>query len=761
MPPRTTLAAASEVLAPGYAANAHDSSHHHDFGSGPPPALDQQQQQQHQQQQHSQHQHQYQHQHPAHTHTHSPAHTLALEGLGPYLAGEAHAHAAAAAAALFSLHHPLAQGHQQHQPSLTPSDSSPNHPPSSDNTADDDNGSADTAYGEDDSISEGYADHQMTDTQGGPGGAGGGGPAWDMTYAVATAAPTPMNLADLAPFGILPPMQLFAPGIALEGAGHFEPPQQLQAQFIPIAPAPPPGFQAQGDASAADFQPPQPPPVSNPHFGPLSPDNLDLMDFLAYWARLGNFSQRMRYLPTRVPHITRVAEEAVRKRSTIHFDDLLGDEMDSQGVNWKLMGISRGEARERRQLTYKNYVNKPGSDRWRHTMPDSQVPNTENYFRFSRMDVRQNVHLSHFQLRNLLAVSGQTHAFYPGRRAVHRLNPLTGQNEVAMNLSDISHPQISTLDAGCGVVVAGLFTGEYCMRGIHLADKGHVRGQITTSATSGITNHLQIHQGRSSDGARVAFSSNDQGYRVMDVTTGQFILDTWYSFPMNCSAVSADRRLRVLVGDSYESLIVSADTGEVVQQLRGHRDYGFACDWSDDGWTVATAAQDRGIKIWDARRWTDTNGRSTPLTTIRTEMAGARGLRFSPVGSGPRVLVATEEADNINIIDAQTYRRKQMYDIFGEIGGVEFSDEGRTLNILCCDRTRGGLVQLDRYDYGPCWADEDDGRGVGSEWRDPHSRRLRYDPELGGFTDGPPTRGRASKPSPKRRRLYLDGLEPF
>ncbi|KAH7358989.1 WD domain-containing protein [Plectosphaerella cucumerina] len=610
----------------------------------------------------------------------------------------------------------------------------------------------------------------MTDTQG-----GGGGPPWNLSQAAAVAsmaAPSPADLVGLAPFGLLPPMASYGQGIPFEGAAHFEPPQHMQAHFAtpqqlgtvtlpPIAPTPPPGSQAQGDASPMGFEPAQPPPPSNPHFGPLSPDNLDLMDFLTYWARLGNFSHRMRSSSMRVPHVSRVAEEAARKRPTIYFDDLLGDELDAQGINWQAMGITRGEARERRQLTYRNYVNKTGSDKWRHTMPDTEVPNTESYFRFSRMDVRQNVHLSHFQLRSLLAVAGQTHAFYPGRRAVHRLNPLTGQSEVAMNMSDISHPHISTLDAGCGVVVAGLFTGEYCMRGIHSTDKGHSRGQITTSATSGITNHLQIHRGRSSDGARVAFSSNDQGYRVMDVTTGQFILDTRYSFPMNCSAVSADRRLRIMVGDSYESLIVNAETGEVVQQLRGHRDYGFACDWSDDGWTVATAAQDRGIKIWDARRWTDSNGRCTPVTTLRTEMAGARGLRFSPVGSGPRVLVAAEEADNVNIIDAQTFRRKQMFDIFGEIGGVEFSDEGRTLNVLCCDRNRGGLVQLDRYDYGPRW-DVDDGPGMDAEWQDTVSRRLQYGPgpRSGGY-DGAASRSRASQPGLKRRRLYLDGLEPF
>lgn len=373
------------------------------------------------------------------------------------------------------------------------------------------------------------------------------------------------------------------------------------------------------------------------------------------------------------------------------------------------------------------------------------------------MDIRQNVHLAHFQLRNLLGCAGQSHAFYPGKKFVHHLNPLTGQSEAAMDLSDIINVQISTLDADDDVVVAGTFTGEYCMRSVYATDESYrySQGQITNNS-SGITNHLQIHKAHTSGSPRVAFSSNDQGFRVMDVATEKFILETYYPFPMNCSTISADRRLRVMVGDSYEALIVNAESGEVVQRLFGHRDYGFACDWSDDGWTVATAAQDRGIKIWDARRWTDSSGLSTPLATIRSEMAGVRGLRFSPAGSGPRVLVAAEEADFVNIIDAQTFRRKQTFDIFGEIGGVAFSNEGRTLNVLCCDRSRGGLVQLDRHDYGPKYS-FDEGSGYSMTGiEQPFEATLRSTGQGRGTY--------ARRPHvlpPKRRRLYLDDLQPF
>jgi len=151
-----------------------------------------------------------------------------------------------------------------------------------------------------------------------------------------------------------------------------------------------------------------------------------------------------------------------------------------------------------------------------------------------------------------------------------------------------------------------------------------------------------------------------------------------------------------MVGDSKSVLICNAETNEVLHELVDHRDFGFACDWSDNGHTVATGFQDMTVKIWDARKWTDARGRPRPICTIRSEMAGARSLRFSSVGTGKPILVAAEEADFINIIDAQTFTSKQTIDIFGEIGGVDFADDERNLLVLCSDRDRGGLLQFER-----------------------------------------------------------------
>ena len=324
------------------------------------------------------------------------------------------------------------------------------------------------------------------------------------------------------------------------------------------------------------------------------------------------------------------------------------------------------------------------------------------------MDFKSNINLSHFQLRNILATTSRTKVFYPGTGAVHQFNPITGKTRVVMKLGDTQGSHVSTMAAGHGVLIAGSFNGEYTLRHMDSdePESSACHLGIVTSNQSGITNHAQVYQDRNSNKPLVGFASNDAVFRVMDITTEKWLSHEAYDFPLNCTAVSPDRRLRVAVGDHTNVFITTTESSlgggkpQVLQELSGHRDHGFSCAWADDGWTVATGFQDKAIKIWDARRWTDNSGISRPVCTIRAEMAGVRNLQFSPIGSGKRVLVAAEEADYINIIDAQNFRSKQTIDVFAEIGGVSFTNNGQDLTALCYDPRRGGLLQLERCGMG-------------------------------------------------------------
>ncbi|KAI9650513.1 hypothetical protein NHQ30_000529 [Ciborinia camelliae] len=356
--------------------------------------------------------------------------------------------------------------------------------------------------------------------------------------------------------------------------------------------------------------------------------NMNFGDFLNDWAR--SLARRgLNQTRTKGPSQTAINSHCLaRNLQPVRRCDLQGEKCDIQRIDWKDLGVTRLEARQRRRITYRNYTN----------------------------------------------------LVYPNRPQLH----------------------ISTLTSGHDIVVAGGFEGQYALTSTR-AEKcaKHIEGVITEHPND-ITNHAQVHLSRSSS-PLVTFASNDSGIRTLDVTTNKFISEHMYDHAINCTAVSPDRRLRVLVGDTRKVMICSSDTGEILQELDGHLDYGFACDWSEDGWMVATGNQDMQVKIWDARYW------NRPVASIAADMAGVRKLKFSPLGSGRPILVAAEPADYVNIINAETFDSKQTLSFFGEIGGFDFTNDGQELIVANCDPLRGGILEFERCDFateGLCGKDE-------------------------------------------------------
>ncbi|PKS06398.1 hypothetical protein jhhlp_007146 [Lomentospora prolificans] len=546
------------------------------------------------------------------------------------------------------------------------------------------------------------------------------------------------------------------------------PPNDDPASQSPI-PIPGQPHMAQMDEDTEESEGPHPPTTSfhaNPgNQGPqtpgiLGPPNLGLLPFLRIWGQTRLYvpdDRRPRFRAPWPPHVDELETSRVK---SIEYDDLAGDQCDVQGIDWAHLGVSRKEARERRLNTYTNFVNIEGSDAFNTDRSDRMLQRSENYFRFRKMDIRKNVRLNHFQLRNILASSSRTRSYYPEARGIRQINPLTGRDELFLDLKDMDGGGlVSTLSATDRVLVAGTFNGEYCIKNLDSSEKRHVEGQLTDD-TSGITTHVQVYESRNSSSPHAAFASNDRGFRILDVATQKFVLQTMYNFPVNCTVLSPDKRLRVMVGDHYTAVVTNAETGEVLQELKGHLDFGFSCDWADDGWTVATGSQDMTVKIWDARRWSNANGENTPVCTIRSEMAGVRNLKFSPLGSGKRVLVATEEADFVNVIDARDFWRKQTFDVFGEIGGITFANDGQDLQVLCCDAARGGLLQLERCNLGAETAE------VGY---DPNFARFRsWKQERDGFDWAPSVeevvrdaRANGTVARRRRRAAMVEPLVPF
>lgn len=367
------------------------------------------------------------------------------------------------------------------------------------------------------------------------------------------------------------------------------------------------------------------------------------------------------------------------------------------------------------------------------------------------MDIKRDIHLSHFQLRHVFAATSRSRVFYPAVGTVQQFNPVSGDTRAVLKLIDTPSSQISTLAASHGFLVAGGFGGEYLIRRLDTGepDSYTCSGGIITTSMSGITNHVAIYQPRSSSGPVAAFASNDNRIRVMDIGTEKWLSDETYDFAPNCSAISPDGRLRVVVGDSVDVLVTAADhaqpnrPADVIHRLSGHRDYGFACDWADDGWTFATGFQDKTVRVWDARRLHEAHtGRGAPVCTIRSDLAGARCLRFSPIGSGPRVLVAAEEADMISVIDARTFKSKQTFDVFGELGGIDFADGGRELMVLCCDPARGGVLHFER-----CAAAEAEAASAAAELVGAWEEEGIYIPPHSQYGGGSGRKGKARRSS--------------
>lgn len=105
-------------------------------------------------------------------------------------------------------------------------------------------------------------------------------------------------------------------------------------------------------------------PLSGGGPGTLGPGNYNLVDFLHNWARQSRGLSGLPRERGRYPWPSRIHELSSRPLTHIQYADLNGDQCDLQGLDWDDLGVTRKEARERRLLTYNNYVNQPGTDRW-------------------------------------------------------------------------------------------------------------------------------------------------------------------------------------------------------------------------------------------------------------------------------------------------------------------------------------------------------------------------------------------------------------
>lgn len=388
-------------------------------------------------------------------------------------------------------------------------------------------------------------------------------------------------------------------------------------------------------------------------------------------------------------------EEPERDRmSVITRQHLAGEERDYQGIIWSKRML-RKDFRQKRTSMERARLHKVMRQYGERPPP---IPNNENYFSFRQMDKRHRPWGPHFQLRNVMAVNSRQNILYAKRlQGIYQTDASGSDARTIIDTTKYTANgnmcMITTLAATDDVLVAGGFDGEYAvvdLRSAHgPATSMDVIRDWAPETKSYITNHVHLFKDRSTYTPQAVLSSNDHSLRVLDCATNTFRYKFPFKAAVNCSATSPDGRLRVIAGDFPETLITNAETGEVLQTLRAHKGDAFACAWADDGVHVASAAQDGTIAVWDARTW-------NRLAHFPSELSIPRVLKFSPVGSGPRVLVSAEADDYVSIINATTFDSKQTFDFFGQTGGVDFTPDGHSLFVANSEYGLGGIIELER-----------------------------------------------------------------
>ena len=469
--------------------------------------------------------------------------------------------------------------------------------------------------------------------------------------------------------------------------------------------------------------------------------NLGCDQFLHLWSRwyARQESRCHRDDFYKLPPIDTPMEVPAHKESVVSAHDLDAENCNFQGLSWSKLGTTSSSVREARSKTYIHKTNNKSNEEQRLALINNspqfngprgslkvrrfmntigltkEIPSYDNHFRFRRMFLGDKPQLAHFQLRNMVSASSRNAVFYAGERSIWLLNPQTGSSHIVMDLEcwlrPVQRGGITTLTASDNVLLVGGWEGQYAMKSLFSSDDNTwTEGTLSQTADASI-NHIHTFPHRQSGLTHAAISSNDRYIRVMDCHTNRIVQSTNFAVPVNCSVTSPDGRLRLMVGDQTEPWILDADSAALLVRLPNHRDFGFACDWAPDGVHAATGNQDGTVQIWDSRNW------SRPVQILSTELSGVRAMKFSPLGSGRRVLAMAEPADFVYVVDAERFESQQKFEFLGEIGGLSFTPDGRRLYVGNTDRLHGGLLEFERAGDGEKYglARPDAGRKEG-EW---------------------------------------------
>ncbi|KAH9815651.1 WD40 repeat protein [Teratosphaeria destructans] len=355
--------------------------------------------------------------------------------------------------------------------------------------------------------------------------------------------------------------------------------------------------------------------------------------------------------------------------------DVLSGLVDVQGICWADVGTTREDALDMRTSLHPartQHVEAAKGGRKQCSSGDEAV------YRFRSFAPKHRSHVCHYQLRNSLAAISRSDIFYANRSRVYSTSLASPSSQkLVMSLAKPHTSAINfrvtclaTSSTSSDLLFAGGFLGEYAMLRLDAEESNPPIEGFVTHAYNGLVTHIETSVGRSSGLPQATFCSNDQKVRTYDATTGRFTDCFRYAHAVNCSAVSTDSRLRILVGDSHDTCITTAERGDVVVTLPGHTDHAFAT----------------------AGPWCGTPGIGVACAALDSPLSCPRSLHFA---DDNHLIVAAGE-DVVSVYDAGTFAKRQEVRFFGSIAGVAMLDGGAEMAVANSDQAVGGLLAFER-----------------------------------------------------------------
>ncbi|KAG5555627.1 hypothetical protein RHGRI_006318 [Rhododendron griersonianum] len=379
---------------------------------------------------------------------------------------------------------------------------------------------------------------------------------------------------------------------------------------------------------------------------------------------------------------------------------------DIQGIPWERLNITREKYRQTRLEQYKyNYKIVPQSGEG--SEKDCKVTMKGGmYYEFRHNSRSMKSTILHDQMRNSVWATSKHDVYLMSQFSVTHWSALTCNKTEVLNVSGHVAPcekhsgsllegftrtQVSTLAVKDRLLVAGGYQGELICKNL---DRPRVCFCTrTTFDDNASTNVVEIYSTQSG-AVHFTAANNDCGVRDFDMEKFQLSKHFCFPWPVNHTSMSPDGKLRIIVGDDPEGMLVDSGTGKMVASLVGHLDFSLASAWHPDGLTFATGNQDKTCRIWDARNL------SKSVAALRGNLGAIQSIRYSSDG---RFMAMAELADFVHVFDAKSgYEKEQEIDFFGEISGMSFSPDTESLFIGVCIPIYGSLLEFRRRRNNSC-----------------------------------------------------------